>query len=47
MEKSLAAGRGGRLHQATLATFAGIIEWSMANGYTEIVTATDLRFEPS
>jgi acyl homoserine lactone synthase len=25
--------------------FAGIIEWSMANGYTEIVTVTDLRFE--
>src|SRR3546814_14424102 len=25
--------------------FAGIIEWSMANGYHEIVTATDLRFE--
>nr|WP_302062093.1 acyl-homoserine-lactone synthase [Agrobacterium salinitolerans] len=25
--------------------FAGIIEWSMANGSTEIVTATDLRFE--
>nr|UVZ00058.1 autoinducer synthesis protein [Agrobacterium fabrum] len=25
--------------------FAGIIEWSMANGYNEIVTATDLRFE--
>jgi acyl homoserine lactone synthase len=25
--------------------FAGIIEWSMANGYDEIVTATDLRFE--
>jgi acyl homoserine lactone synthase len=25
--------------------FAGIIEWSMANGYTEIATATDVRFE--
>jgi len=29
----------------TLEMFAGIIEWSMANGYYEIVTATDLRFE--
>jgi acyl homoserine lactone synthase len=25
--------------------FAGIIEWSMANGYDKIATATDLRFE--
>lgn len=40
------AGKGGgQLHSATLAMFAGIIEWSMANGYKEIVTATDLRFE--
>lgn len=45
VDTSLSAGRGGTLHQATLAMFAGIIEWSMANGYTEIVTATDLRFE--
>lgn len=33
------------LHRATLTMFAGIIEWSIAHGYTEIVTATDLRFE--
>ena len=46
VDTSLAAGRGGRsLHKATLTMFAGIIEWSMANGYSEIVTATDLRFE--
>ncbi|RWC00259.1 MAG: GNAT family N-acetyltransferase [Mesorhizobium sp.] len=38
-------GRGGPLHQATLTMFAAIIEWSMLNGYTEIATATDLRFE--
>ncbi|MCJ9720321.1 acyl-homoserine-lactone synthase TraI [Agrobacterium sp. SHOUNA12C] len=38
-------GEGGRLHLATLTLFAGIIEWSIANGYSEIVTATDLRFE--
>lgn len=36
---------GAHLHPATLTMFAGIIEWSMANGYDEIVTATDLRFE--
>lgn len=36
---------GGHLHLATLTMFAGIIEWSMANGYSEIATATDLRFE--
>jgi acyl homoserine lactone synthase len=46
VDTSLAAGRGGgQLHLATLTMFAGIIEWSMANGYDEIVTATDLRFE--
>ncbi|MGV2168827.1 acyl-homoserine-lactone synthase TraI [Agrobacterium tumefaciens] len=46
VDTSLAAARGGgQLHLATLTMFAGIIEWSMANGYDEIVTATDLRFE--
>ncbi|QTG17262.1 autoinducer synthesis protein (plasmid) [Agrobacterium tumefaciens] len=34
-----------QLHVATLTLFAGIIELSMASGYNEIVTATDLRFE--
>ncbi|MGO6949680.1 acyl-homoserine-lactone synthase [Rhizobium johnstonii] len=46
VDTTLAAGRGGgQLHLATLTMFAGIIDWSMANGYDEIVTATDLRFE--
>ncbi|CAH0343326.1 acyl-homoserine-lactone synthase TraI [Rhizobium sp. CECT 9324] len=46
VDTSLPAHRGGgRLHLTTLAMFAGIIEWSMANKYDEIVTATDLRFE--
>ncbi|WP_457578244.1 acyl-homoserine-lactone synthase [Ensifer adhaerens] len=36
---------GGQLHLATLTMFAGIIDSSMAYGYSEIVTATDLRFE--
>ncbi|NKN38990.1 GNAT family N-acetyltransferase [Agrobacterium sp. a22-2] len=46
VDTSLPAGRGGgQLHLATLTMFAGIIEWSIANGYDEIVTATDLRFE--
>ena len=45
VDTSLEVGRGGSLHQVTLTMFAGIIEWSMANGYDEIVTATDLRFE--
>src|SRR5690606_724630 len=31
------------LHSATLAMFAGIVEWSVLNGYREIVTATDVR----
>ncbi|MDA9537294.1 autoinducer synthesis protein [Bradyrhizobium sp. CCBAU 21362] len=38
--------RGGRfLHEATLTMFAGMIEWSMSNGFVEIATATDVRFE--
>ncbi len=46
VDTTLPAGRGGgQLHLATLTMFAGIIEWSMANGYERIVTATDLRFE--
>lgn len=46
VDTTLPAGRGGgQLHLATLTMFAGIIEWSMANGYDRIVTATDLRFE--
>ena len=46
VDTTLAAGRGGgQLHISTLTMFAGIIEWSMANGYDKIVTATDLRFE--
>ncbi|MFA1676604.1 acyl-homoserine-lactone synthase TraI [Rhizobium mongolense] len=36
---------GGFLHKTTLMMFAGIIEWSIASGFHEIVTATDLRFE--
>ncbi len=46
VDTTLPAGRReGQLHLATLTMFAGIIEWSMANGYDKIVTATDLRFE--
>ncbi|NLS20295.1 GNAT family N-acetyltransferase [Rhizobium sp. P40RR-XXII] len=46
VDTSLAAGRGGgQLHLVTLTMFAAIIEWSAANGYTQLVTATDLRFE--
>lgn len=46
VDTSLDEGRGGgTLHDATLTLFAAIIEWSMANGFHEIVTATDLRFE--
>lgn len=46
VDTSLGEGRAGAaLHDATLTLFAAIIEWSMANGYREIVTVTDLRFE--
>ncbi len=33
------------VHEVTLAMFAGIIEWSIVNSFSEIVTVTDLRFE--
>lgn len=46
VDTNLAGDRGGRgLHEATLTMFAGIIEWSMLNSYSEIVTVTDVRFE--
>lgn len=46
VDTSLEAGRtGGSLHDVTLTMFAAIIEWSMEQGYTEIVTGTDVRFE--
>lgn len=35
----------GCLHEATLTMLAGIIEWSVTNGYNEIVTVTDTKFE--
>lgn len=43
--ESNAAREPGGLHTATLAMFAGIIEWSILNGFREIVTATDIRLE--
>jgi N-acyl-L-homoserine lactone synthetase len=46
VDTTIGEGRGGKpLHDATLAMFAGIIEWCMIHGFTEIVTATDVRFE--
>jgi len=46
VDTALAEGReDGSIHEATLTMFAGIIEWCIANSYTEIVTVTDLRFE--
>lgn len=40
------AGRAGQsLHEATWTMFAAIIEWSMANGYSDLITATDLWIE--
>lgn len=35
----------GSLHLATLTMFAGIVEWCLMNRYSELVTATDVRFE--
>nr|CAD6437769.1 autoinducer synthesis protein [Rhizobium sp. Q54] len=46
VDTMLSEGRGsGSVHEATLTMFAGIIEWCLVNGYAEIVTVTDIRFE--
>lgn len=46
VDTSIKEGRGRQLlHEATLSLFAGIVEWCLLNGYTEIATATDVRFE--
>lgn len=46
VDTSLGEGRaGGALHEATLTMFAAIIEWSMTNGFREVVTGTDVRIE--
>ncbi|MBY5760181.1 GNAT family N-acetyltransferase [Rhizobium leguminosarum] len=45
VDTSTEEGKGQALHEATLSMFAGIIEWSIHNGYSEIATATDVRFE--
>lgn len=46
VDTSVETGREGQaLHDATWTMFAAIIEWSMENGYTEVVTATDIRIE--
>ncbi|EPE93861.1 acyl-homoserine-lactone synthase TraI [Rhizobium grahamii] len=46
VDTTLEEGRGdGTVHEATVTMFAGIIEWCVANGFSEIVTVTDLRFE--
>lgn len=33
------------LHQATMSLFAGILDWSIRSGCSEIITVTDLRLE--
>ncbi|MFK0332671.1 acyl-homoserine-lactone synthase [Rhizobium sp. 2MFCol3.1] len=35
----------GATHEATFCLLAGIIEWCLRNGWTDLVTATDLRME--
>lgn len=46
VDTSIETGRAGQaLHDATWTMFAAIIEWSMANGYRELVTVTDVRIE--
>jgi acyl homoserine lactone synthase len=43
--EALHGGRGQRANIATMTLLSAIIEWTLANDMTEIVTVTDLRFE--
>lgn len=46
VDTRLKEGRGfGFVRQTTLTMFAGVIEWSIAHGFNEIITVTDLRLE--
>lgn len=46
VDTSIETGRAGQaLHDATWTLFAAIIERSMADGYSELVTMTDVRIE--
>ncbi|MGM4884571.1 MULTISPECIES: acyl-homoserine-lactone synthase TraI [Rhizobium] len=46
VDTALEEGRGdGSVHEATRTMFAGIVEWCLAGGLTEVVTVTDIRFE--
>ena len=46
VDTSIETGRAGKaLHDATWTMFAAIIEWSLANGYHELDTETDVRIE--
>ncbi|MEY9607095.1 N-acyl-L-homoserine lactone synthetase [Bradyrhizobium diazoefficiens] len=46
VDTSIETGRAGQaLHDATWTLFAAIIEWSMADGYSELVTVTDVCIE--
>ena len=46
VDTSLEAGGGGEaLHEATRTTFPPLIGRSMADGYSELITATDVRIE--
>jgi N-acyl-L-homoserine lactone synthetase len=46
VDTTFEAKRGGQaIHDTTWTMFAGIIEWSIANGYSELITVTDVRIE--
>jgi len=46
VDTSLVEGRhAGAIHKTTLIMLAAIMAWCLDNGYNEVVTATDLRFE--
>ncbi len=45
-DTSIEEGRGREvLHEATWTLFSAIIEWCLVNGYSELVTVTDVRIE--
>ncbi|MDM9649219.1 acyl-homoserine-lactone synthase [Rhizobium sp. S163] len=45
VDTSTQSSQRGATHEATFCLLAGIIEWCLRNGWTDLVTATDVRME--
>jgi len=45
VDTTMQSGLRGATHEATFCLLAGLIEWCLRHGWTDLVTATDLRME--